>query len=62
MNIVKLGISLTERKGEFHFNCKECGCEWFADRGDNGLKISPPCCEFFAYMDCPNCKTTSYDR
>lgn len=61
MVIIKPGDS-SKAEGEFYFECKECGCVWTADRGDSGLKISPPCCEFFAYMKCPNCGETSYDR
>lgn len=62
MHIVRLGIPQTAGRGEFHFLCKKCGCEWYADRGDKGLKISPPCCEFYAYMDCPNCNSYTADR
>ena len=54
MFITKPGRKI-ETVGEFRFACKRCGCEWNADRGDNGLHISPPCCEFYAYMNCPNC-------
>lgn len=57
MHIIKLGDLTKSKKGEFHFTCKNCGCEWYADRGDNGLKISAPCFEFFVYMRCPNCNT-----
>lgn len=41
--------------GGYNFVCKKCGCEWNANRGDKGLKFSPPCCEFYTYMKCPNC-------
>ena len=61
MKIAKLGVS-QKAAGEFHFTCPNCGCEWYADRGDKGIKISPPCVEFFAYMKCPNCNKTVYDR
>ena len=47
---------------EFHFKCEKCDCEWYAGRSDAALKISPPCCEFFAYMKCPNCGKECYDR
>lgn len=61
MNIIKHG-DINKRTGEFRFKCKKCGCEWFADRGDNGLKISPPCVEFYAYMNCPDCGKCTTDR
>ena len=61
MVIINTG-DVSKAKGEFNFKCKECGCEWYANRGDKGLRISPPYCEFFAYMKCPNCGETSYDR
>lgn len=60
MNIVKPGIP--QRNGSFHFCCKKCGCEWYADRGDKGLNFSPPCMEFFAIMSCPNCRRETVDR
>lgn len=62
MTITKPGDPAKMHRGEFSFRCKKCGCEWNADRGDKGLKISPPCCEFFAYMDCPNCGSYAEDR
>lgn len=62
MTIIKAGDSSKAKKGEFFFHCKNCGCEWYANRGDEGLKISPPCFEFFTYMKCPNCKKVVYDR
>lgn len=43
MNIIKHGNADCNR-GEFYFICNNCGCEWSANRGDNGLKISPPLC------------------
>ena len=61
MNIIKLGNADCDR-GEFYFICGNCGCEWTANRGDDGLKISPPCVEFYTYMKCPCCKETAYDR
>lgn len=61
MNIVRLGKP-QNKQGEFHFICDECGCEWYANRGDSGLKISPPCCEFYAYMKCPNCDKQAIDE
>ena len=61
MNIIKQG-NTNHARGEFYFICDNCGCEWSANRGDNGLKISPPCVEFYTYMDCPCCKETAYDR
>ena len=48
------------QKGEFYFKCRNCGCEWYADRGE--VKISPPCVEFYTYMKCPTCGTVCYDR
>lgn len=54
MNITKRGDP-AKSHGEFRFVCKNCGCEWNANRGDKGLHISPPCCEFYTYMKCPNC-------
>ena len=59
MNIIKPGNP--QRVGEFRFTCRNCECEWYANRGDNGLKISPPCCEFYAYMRCPNCGKEAID-
>lgn len=41
--------------GGYNFVCKKCGCEWNARRGDKGFYISPPCMEFFVYMNCPEC-------
>ena len=61
MNIVKLG-NYQNTKGEFHFICEKCECEWYADRGDKGLGISPPCFEFYAYMKCPTCKAEVIDE
>lgn len=61
MTITKPGDP-TKSHGEFSFRCKKCGCEWNADRDDRGLKISPPCVEFYAYMDCPNCESFTKDR
>lgn len=61
MTITKCG-DVSKAKGEFRFACEYCGCEWTADRGDEGLKISPPCFEFFAYMKCPNCKMNARDK
>lgn len=58
MNIINPGK--TTRKGEFYFKCRNCGCEWYADRGE--VKISPPCVEFYTYMKCPNCRAVCYDR
>ena len=54
MQITKQGDP-KKSHGEFKFICKNCGCEWNANRGDKGLKFSPPCCEFHTYMKCPNC-------
>lgn len=62
MNIIKSGDVTKSKNGEFHFTCKHCGCEWYADREDSELHISPPCVEFFTYMKCPNCNRTTYDR
>lgn len=56
MHITKLG-NPQKGRGEFLFRCKKCGCEWYADRSDKELKISPPCCEFYVYMNCPSCKS-----
>lgn len=57
MQIIKVGDISKAKKGEFHFICKKCGCEWYADRGDKGLIIAPPCCEFSVDMKCPTCNT-----
>ena len=62
MNIIKHGDINKRATGEFRFKCKNCGCEWVADRGDNGLGFSPPCVEFYAYMKCPECKAFTKDR
>jgi len=62
MKIIKLGTPQDNKIGEFHFICKKCGTEWYADRGDKELKISPPCCEFYTYMNCPNCGSYTEDR
>lgn len=62
MQITKAGNSEFTRKEEFFFRCKKCGCEWYAGRGDKELHISPPCFEFFTYMECPNCGEMAYDR
>ena len=61
MNIVKPG-NLQNKKGGFHFICEKCGCEWYADRGDKGFGISPPCCMFYAYMRCPTCNEEVVDE
>ena len=61
MTIIKHGDT-EKRSGEFHFVCKNCGCEWRADRGDKGLKFSPPCVKFYAYMRCPDCGKITFDR
>jgi hypothetical protein len=62
MNIIKPGKPQMQKHGEFYFKCKKCGCEWDADRGDEGFGISPPCMEFFTYMPCPCCGDMTYDR
>ena len=61
MVIIKQGDP-SKAKGEFYFECRECGCVWRADRGDSGLEISPPFVEMYAYMDCPCCGKMTYDR
>ena len=38
---------------EFHFQCKHCHAEWYADRTD--VKITPPFVEYAVYMKCPCC-------
>lgn len=53
MIITKQGDS-QKSKGEFSFSCKNCGCEWTAERKE--VKITPPCLPYEVYMDCPNCK------
>jgi hypothetical protein len=55
MQIIKHG-NPQKTKDEFHFFCKNCGCEWYADRKDDGLRISPPGFAFLVCMECPNCK------
>lgn len=60
MVVIKPGKLSTS--GEFYFICKKCGCKWCADRGDKGFHISPPCVKFYAYMDCPSCGETTFDR
>ena len=62
MTIIKSGDITKSKKGEFHFICKHCGCEWYGDRGKDGLKISAPGLPFYAYMKCPNCDSIAYDR
>ena len=62
MKIVNAGDVNYSEKGEFHFKCARCGCEWYANREDPELHISPPCVEFFTYMACPNCGKTTHDR
>lgn len=62
MTITKQGDPAKMHRGEFSFRCKNCGCEWNADRGKDGAHISPPFVEFFAYMDCPNCGSWTKDR
>ena len=62
MNIRKTGDISKQRRGEFSFKCKNCGCEWDANRSDKGLNISSPCVEFYTYMKCPNCGRMTYDR
>ena len=59
MRIIKQGQNNT--CGEFYFKCPNCGCEWDINRGE-GVKFSPPCMEFFAYMNCPNCGFEVRDR
>ena len=62
MKIIKSGDTNKSKQGEFHFTCKHCGCEWYGDRSDEGLRISPPCMPFYTSMKCPNCDKTTYDR
>lgn len=63
MNIIKSGDSTKSKTGEFHFTCKHCGCEWYANRSDAELKISPLYSKIsYAYMNCPNCDRITYDR
>lgn len=45
---------------DFFFKCNDCGCEWGAKRKE--VNITPPCLPFAAYMKCPNCRKTVYDR
>lgn len=61
MTIIKAGNPKKAAKGKFFFRGKNCGCKWYAGRGDKGLMISPPSCEFYAYMQCPNCEKVVHD-
>lgn len=58
IRVIKQGAAY----GEFNFSCKNCGCEWSANRTDKELHISPPCLPFYTYMNCPNCGTFTTDR
>lgn len=62
MQILNPGDPWLRKPAEFRFKCKECGCEWEADRTDKGLYISPPGFPFFTRMRCPNCGKLTYDR
>ena len=62
MRVTKHGNPEKAKPGEFRFKCERCECEWDANRGDKGLNFSPPCCEFYAYMKCPECGETAFDR
>lgn len=50
----------TKTKANIHFKCKECNCEWYAEKKE--VKISAPCLPLFYYMTCPNCGETVMDR
>lgn len=62
MKIVNAGNKEFSSRGEFHFKCKKCDCEWYADRTDKELHISPPMLSFYTYMNCPNCGRYTEDR
>ena len=48
----------TYSSGEFRFTCKNCGCEWKADRPE--VKFTPTFMPLDVYMDCTNCKKTVF--
>lgn len=50
----------TKTKANIYFKCKECNCEWYAEKKE--VKISAPCLPLFYYMTCPNCGETVMDR
>ena len=58
MTIIKEGRPEKRSKGEFSFKCKNCYCEWEAERKE--VKFTPPCLPYDVYMECPNCKKTVY--
>lgn len=58
MTIIKEGRSEKRNKGEFSFKCKNCYCEWEAERKE--VKFTSPCLPYDVYMKCPNCKKTVY--
>ena len=62
IKVIKTGYPMSTKHSEFKFICRNCGCEWEADRTDNELHISPPCLPFFTFMDCPNCGCRTNDR
>ena len=55
MLIVKMGEKINK---EFHFICKNCKVEWYADRQD--VNFTPPFMEYDVYMDCTCCGETIY--
>lgn len=59
MTIINAGeINKRKSNSEFHFKCKNCSCEWEAERPE--IKFTPPCFPYNVYMECPNCKKTVY--
>lgn len=58
MTIIKEGRSEKRSKGEFSFKCKNCYCEWEAERKE--VNFTPPFLPYDVYMKCPNCKKTVY--
>lgn len=62
IKVIKTGYPMSTKHSEFKFICRNCGCEWEADRTDNELHISPPFLPFYTYMNCPNCGMYTQDR
>ena len=55
MLITRIGEYISK---EFHFVCRNCNCEWYADRKE--VNFTPPCFDYGVYMDCPCCNDTTY--
>ena len=63
MKIVKAGkANANGCYGEFRFYCLSCECEWWANRDEKEVIITPPFMPFDVYCKCPSCGHSSSFR